>query len=142
MFEAEYLRQDLRLRDTHDHAGKTEDRPDRQVDIAGDDDEHHTGRHDSHGRGLHGKVPEVSRRQEQAAGQDMKSDPDQKKRADHAEQAGIKLRCADEARDGACLFRLGGRWEIDWVISAITAGAPHILKALRHEPWRSARTGT
>ncbi|MNE08362.1 hypothetical protein D3C80_1010100 [compost metagenome] len=42
----------------------------------------------------------------------MKSDPDQKKRADHAEQAGIKLRCADEARDGACLFRLGGRWGI------------------------------
>jgi len=53
MFETEKLRQDFRLHDPHDHAGKTEDRPDRQIDIAGDDDKHHAGCHDSHGRGLH-----------------------------------------------------------------------------------------
>ncbi len=109
MFEAKDLRQDFRLHDTHDHTRKTEDGTHREIDVAGDDDEDHAGCHNGHGRGLHGKVPEISRRQEQAAGQDMKSDPDQKKCADHPEQAGIEFRGADEARNRAGLFRLGGR---------------------------------
>ena len=46
--------------------------------------------------GLHRQVPEIARRQEDAAGEDIEADPDNREGGDHAEQARIDLRHADE----------------------------------------------
>ena len=97
--EAEILRQELRLHHAHDHGDEAEHRADRQVDVARDDDQHHAGRHDGDPSGLDRKVPKVARCQEQAAGIDVEADPDDQQRADHAEQAGVDLGRAQEARD-------------------------------------------
>ena len=41
--------------------------------------------------GLDREVPEIARRQEDAAGQDVEPDPDDRQRAEHAEHAGVDL---------------------------------------------------
>ena len=53
------------MRDCHDHADEAEDRTDGQVDVAGDDDQHHACRHDRYGRCLNRQVPEIARGQEE-----------------------------------------------------------------------------
>ncbi len=108
VIEAEHLRQKPCLQHTHDHAGEAEDRADRKVDVAGDDDEHHAGRHDGDRGGLHRKVPQVARRQEKAACQDMEPEPDDQQGADHAEHAGVDLGGAEEAGNDIA-FRLSCR---------------------------------
>ncbi|ENN88049.1 hypothetical protein RHSP_51373 [Rhizobium freirei PRF 81] len=101
--EAEIGGQIFRLNDAHDHGDEAEQRADRKVDIAGDDDEHHAGSEHRDLAGLDRKVPEISGRQEQAAGIKMKADPDDQQCADHAKQAGIDFGGAQEARQCAFL---------------------------------------
>ncbi len=71
--EAEIFRQDLCLRHAHDHGAEAEHGADRQVDVAGHDDQHHAGRHDRDVGRLDREVPEIARRQEQTAGDDVES---------------------------------------------------------------------
>ena len=59
----------LRLHDAHHHAEEAEQRADREVDVAGDDDEHHARRHDGDRGGLDREVEEVARREEAPAGE-------------------------------------------------------------------------
>ena len=87
----EILRQDLHLQHAHDHADDAEDRADRQIDVAGDDDQHHAGRHHGDLGGLHRQVPQIARREEDAAGHDVEADPDDRERGHHADQAGIEF---------------------------------------------------
>ncbi len=93
--------QELGLRHAHDHADHAFDGADRKVDVAHDDDQHHAGRHDRDRRGLHRQVPQIARRQEKPAGQDMEADPDDQQRADHAEHARVEFGCLEEASDDA-----------------------------------------
>ncbi len=108
--EAQDLRQDFSLQHTHDHADETEDGADRQIDIAGDDDQHHAGCHDGDGRRLNGEVPQVARCQEQAARQNVEADPDDQQGTDHAKQARVDFGGAKEAlhRVLACRSRAIG----------------------------------
>jgi hypothetical protein len=92
---AEELRQDARLRDADDHAGDAEDRADREVDVAGDDDEHHAGRHHRDRGGLDRQVPQVARRQEDAAGEQVEADPDRRQRRQHADEPQVELEMAE-----------------------------------------------
>ena len=91
MLEAEIFRQELGLRHAHDHADQAEDGADREVDMARHDHQHHAGRHDGDRRGLHREVPQVAWRQEGAAGQEVDPDPDQRQRAQHADQPRVYL---------------------------------------------------
>ncbi len=50
--------------------------PDRQVDLARDDEVHHAARHDRGDAGLDRQVVEVARREEDAVGQRREHDPD------------------------------------------------------------------
>src|SRR6478736_3908205 len=108
-------RQPLGLEHGHRHAGEGQDRSDRQVDVARHDDEDHPGRHDPDRGALDRQVPEVPRRQEQAAGHDIEADPDDDERADQTQQPRIDLEGAversgrstrfirDGLRDDGCL---------------------------------------
>ena len=103
--EAEIDRQDADLRDADDRRDEADDRADRKVDVAHDDDQHHARRHDRDRRRLDAQIPQVARRQEQAlAGLDLRvdiePDPDQRQRADHAEHAGIDLGRSKQAANG------------------------------------------
>ena len=46
------LRQEFNLQNCHNHGNKAEDRPNGEIDMARDDDEHHPGRHHCHRGGL------------------------------------------------------------------------------------------
>lgn len=104
------------LRDAHHHADHAFDGADRKIDVAHHDDQHHGGRHDRDRGGLHRQVPEVARREEKPARQEVDSNPDDQQRADHAEHAYVELGCLEKAADraelgftrpiGACI---GGR---------------------------------
>ncbi len=72
-------------------ADEDEDRPDRQVDVAGHDDQDHARRHDRDGRGLDGQVPQVPRRQEQPVGQGVEGQAHDDEGDDHAEQPAVDL---------------------------------------------------
>ncbi len=78
-------------------ADEAENRADREVDVAGDDDQHHARRHDRDGGRLDREVPQVARRQEQAARQEVEADPDDRECDHHAEQARIDLGGLKEA---------------------------------------------
>ena len=60
----------------HRVAEEAEQRPDRQVDVARHDDEHHPRRHDGDGGALDRQVPQVAGRQEAAVRQEVEGDPD------------------------------------------------------------------
>ena len=60
----------------HHVADEPEDRPDREVDVARHDDEHHARGHDADRGALDREVPEVARRQEKSAGDEVEPDPD------------------------------------------------------------------
>ncbi len=64
MLEPPDRRKPLRLHDADHHADEAEHGADRQVDVAGDDDEHHPAGHDRDRGGLHREVPEIARREE------------------------------------------------------------------------------
>ncbi len=96
MVEPKIFRQEIDLSDADDGRDESDDRADRQVDVAHDDDQHHAGRHHRDRRGLDRQVPEIARRQEQAfagldVGVDVEADPDQRQRRDHADHAGVDL---------------------------------------------------
>ncbi len=99
IFEADELRQQIDLHDAHHHAEKAEHRPDRQIDVAGDDDQHHSRRHDGDRRRLHRQIPQIARREKQPARKQVERDPDQRQRADHAEHAGIEFGGFEKARE-------------------------------------------
>ncbi len=96
MAEAEIARQELRLGHPHDHADDAEDGADREIDMPCHDHQHHARGHDRDRRGLHGKVPQVARRQEGAAGQNVDTNPDQRQRAQHADEARVDLGGAEQ----------------------------------------------
>ena len=60
---------DLQIGD--DHARKSQDRSDRQVDMPADDDEDHAGRHDAHDAGLHRQIVHIPGREKDAVGHDI-----------------------------------------------------------------------
>ena len=111
--EAEVLRQDFDLQNTHDHTGHTNKRTNRQVDVARDDDQNHARCHDPDGAHLNGQVPQVAWCEEGAKivkdyAIHVKPDPDRQQSADHAEEAGINLGCTQESRDRPSLRRGAG----------------------------------
>ena len=123
--KAQKRRQPFNLSQAHDHCGHADNCTDRQVNIAGDDDQYHARRHDSDGRGLDRQVPQVPGRQENPAVPDgqgvqqgprvspcalplkhhtaqgidespqarkyVEPDPDQQKRPEHSQQAGVNF---------------------------------------------------
>ena len=74
--EAERVGDPLGLDHRHRVADEPELRADRQVDVARHDDQHHARRHDGDRDALDRQVPEVARRQEVAARQDVEAHPD------------------------------------------------------------------
>jgi hypothetical protein len=52
------------LEHPHHHRAEAEQRADREVDVPGDDDQHHAAGHDPDRRGLDRDVPQVPGRQE------------------------------------------------------------------------------
>ena len=90
--EAELQGQNLGLQRAHDHGQEAEERANREVDVAGDDDQHHAGCHDGNRRRLDGKVPQIARGQEHSAGHDLEPEPDNRKGHDHAKHAGVDFR--------------------------------------------------
>src|ERR1700691_455416 len=107
MLEAEKLRQQIGWDHAHDHSEKAQHRADRQIDIAGNDDERHTGRHDRDRRRLHRQIPQVARREKKAAGKQVKGDPDRHQSADHAKKPCVELGDIEEAGDGEQCYASG-----------------------------------
>jgi hypothetical protein len=89
--EADDAGKDLHLEHGHRHPDGGEHRADREVDVAGDDDEHHPGGHDRHRGGLHREVPEVAGGEERPTREDVEPDPDHRQRNEHADEAGVDL---------------------------------------------------
>ena len=89
--EIERVGDPLRLDHRHRVADERELRPDRQVDVARHDDQHHARRHDRDRGALDREVPEVARRQEVAARTDVEAEPDDRQSGDHAEQPEVDL---------------------------------------------------
>jgi hypothetical protein len=77
-----------------DGADEARDRADRQVDMAGDDDQQHAERHDHDVAVLQHQIGQVQRLQQRAVGHDLEEQHDRKQRQQHAVVAQIVL---DEA---------------------------------------------
>ena len=64
----------------HEHrrrpADEADDRPDRQVDVEGDDDQQHAEGHDDHVAVLQDQVGQVQRLQQRAVGHDLEEGHD------------------------------------------------------------------
>ena len=90
-----------------DHGDQADERPDRQVDVARHDDQHHAGRDDGDAGGLDGERDHVGRRDELAAAQDMEAEQDHDQGDQHAEQTEVDLRLGEEAADRRSGGRLG-----------------------------------
>ena len=97
----------LGLDHRHRVAEEPEQRPDRQVDVAGHDDQHHARRHDGDRGALDRQVPQVAGGQEVAARQQVEADPDDDQGDDHAEQA--QCRSRSTRRSERTLRRVAGR---------------------------------
>ena len=67
MVEPQQVRQPVVLNDRHDHADDGHHGADREVDVAGHDDQDHPRRHDRDDRGLDRQVPQVPRGEERVA---------------------------------------------------------------------------
>ena len=113
--KAQNFRQDPDLNDRHRHGAEAHDRAHRQVDMAGDDDQHHAGCHHADRSGLDREVPKVSRGQKRAEAVDqlavkVEADPDEGERAQHAQQSRVNLGRAQKPGkewfvfDPGCLF--------------------------------------
>ena len=112
--EPEIDRQDADLGDANDCRDEAHDRSDREIDVAHDDDEHHPRRHDRDRRCLDAQIPQVARRQEHALATrdqriEVKPDPDQRQRADHAEHAGVDLGGSEQPSNGRLVRSRAGR---------------------------------
>ena len=110
--DAEILGQDVDLRHADDRRDEAEDRADRKIDMAHDDDQHHAGRHHRDRGCLDRQIPQISRGQEQALaiddhGEKVKSDPDQQQRADHSQHAGVDLGRPQQLADRRLVRRCG-----------------------------------
>ena len=112
--EPEIDRQDADLGDANDCRDEAHDRSDREIDVAHDDDEHHPRRHDRDRRRLDAQIPQVARRQEHALATrdqriEVKPDPDQRQRADHAEHASVDLGGSEQPSDSRLVRSRAGR---------------------------------
>ena len=91
--EPEEVGQPARLHHGHHGRAGGQQRAHREVDVAGDDHEHHARGHDRHGDGLDREVEHVARREEppvhDPAGQHVEDQADRDEGADHAEEARV-----------------------------------------------------
>ena len=153
-------RQPFDLQQAHIHADHPHDRPDRQVNVAGDDDQHHARGHDPDIGGLHRQVPQVARRQkavriglrraqqqrgtpQDKGGIGLKGHPDQQQGAHHAQEAGVNLGCTQKTANGA--FRigicLGGMWGVAHDLVQPVRGRLPGLPSMPHGTQRTRHKG-
>ena len=95
--DAQDVRQEAGHQQGVDHGNDADLRADRQVDVAGHDDEHHARGHDGHAAGLHGQRDHVGGVDELAAGQDVEPEQDGDERDEHAEETHVDLGRGEQA---------------------------------------------
>ena len=95
------------LRDGHHHPHRRHHRADRQVDVAGHDDQDHPGSHDRDHRRLDRQVPEVPWGEERVIrGDDAEEDPDDRQGDEHPDEASVDLSRPEHRPDGTGLGSL------------------------------------
>ena len=95
--EAQDVGQEVGHEDGVDHGDDADLRTDREVDVAGHDDEHHARGHDGRAARLHAQRDHVRGTDELAAREDVESDQDDDQRDEHAEQAHVDLGGREQA---------------------------------------------
>ena len=107
VIEPDPSREPVVLRDGHHHPHHRHHRADRQVDVAGHDDQDHPGRHDRDDRGLDRQVPQVPRGEERVTrGDDLEDDPDDRQGDEHPGEASVDLGRPQHRPDGTGLGSL------------------------------------
>ena len=109
------IRQPVGLGHRHHRRTGRQQRAHRQVDMSGDDDEHHAGRHDRDTHGLNRQVENVARGQETPVGQHVENQTDGDESTDHAQQAQVDFQRVKDvlarrspAAVGVCLSHESG----------------------------------
>jgi len=89
------------------HGDEPDERPDRQVDVARDDNQDHAGRDDRDAGCLDGHRDHVGRLDERPAAEDVERDEDHDEGDEHAEQPEVDLRLCEQPADRGAIGRLG-----------------------------------